>query len=186
MAQGQKTLASVFETEAVTFTKIVAGYTVPVRAMFHEGDTLTALQARALSSYYLERGASVANSNIDRGSWSKLDDGEKVAKASAYLSGNGENAYTFSDDIGGVFGASLLEQAALAVLAKANAEKLKGVSEADVAKKLTPHIARFLNSPDAAKYEDEMRGTMAAILAERHEKRTRTTKEAGAALEVSF
>jgi hypothetical protein len=186
MAQGHKTLASVFETEAATFTKVVSGYTVPVHAMFREGDTLTALQARALSAYYLERGASVANSNIDRGSWSKLTDAEKVTKAGTYLSGNGEGAYTFSDDIGGeVFGASLLEQAALKVLANANAAKVAGMDDAAVRKALLPHVARFIHSPDATKYEDEVRATMAAILAERHEKRTRTAKAEGA-LEIAF
>lgn len=183
MAQGHKTLASVFHNEAETYTKVVAGYTVPVRAAFKEGDTLTALQARALSAYVLERAASVANSNIDRGSWKDMSDAEKVAKATAYLGGE----YKLSDDIGSVFGISILNDAATKIVAELAGDKVKGMEEKALREALAPHVARFLNDPSIVeKYEGKVRDTIATILAERHEKRTRTAKADTFALEVAF
>jgi hypothetical protein len=179
-----------FAKEADTYTKVVASFTLPVRAPFKEGDKMTALQARALSTYHLDRGASVANSSITRGAWSKLSDAEKVAKATAYLSGNGEDAYSFSDEIGGdVFGITLLNESATNILARipSTAAKVAGMSERDMRKSLENSVAKFLNDPAAtAKYADAIRAEIAAILAVRVERTERTTKPEGGEVEVEY
>ncbi len=184
MAQGHKTLATVFHNEADTYTKVVAGFTIPVRVMFTEGQTLTGPQARALSAYYLERGASVANSNIDRGSWKDMADAEKLAKVTDYLSPTVSIERGVDSDI---FGYSLLTLAAMDVLRELpqNA-KVKELDEANARKALEKGAAKFLNSPEAVEaYEEPVRNAINAILAKRHEKRTRAAKGEGG-VEIAF
>lgn len=187
-----RTLVDVYSAESATYVKIVAGYTVPVVKRFTEGHACSAIEAQALSAYVLERAASVANSNIDRGSWKELADGDKVAKARDYLAGNGEKgSYVFTDNIGAdVFGLSLLDLAAINVLYKANeaAFTAKGiVSVVDIRATLfepvdgkPSHVARLLNDPTKTEaYHDRLGAEMERILAERHEKKTRTAKSDG-------
>lgn len=191
MAKGQElatgTLADVFATENATFTKIVAGYTIPVVRRYAEGHICSAIEAQALSAYVLERGASVANSNIDRGSWKDMSDEDKVTKVRDYLLGTGEGSYLFSDNIGSdVFGSSLLVQAATNVLAKRNADKVASMSPSEVRDALAPHVAKLLNDPSLTeKYHDNIEAEMTAILNTKREKRTRTAKaEGGLELEL--
>lgn len=170
MAQGHNnTLAAMFHDEASLYTKIVAGYTVPVRAMFKEGDTLTAKQARALSAYFLERGASTANSTLTRGSWKDLSDNDKLAKVTAYLSGNGDGAYNFSDDIGGdVFGNTLLMQATMDVIAAKNVAKLAALDDESRRKSLEAAAVKFIHDPAGVAIADDVRDAIATIKATRH------------------
>lgn len=168
-----QTLSEIFSLENATYTKIVAGFTIPVTRRYSEGYTLTAIEALALSAYALERKGSVANSNIDRGSWKDKSDAEKVELTRDYL--NGGDAFT--DNIGGTFGTSLLMQAALNVLYAANEAALTKAgyaSVADAREKLEPAAVKMLNDPgNTEKYHDKLTVEMQRILGEKHAKRTR-------------
>jgi len=175
------TLAEIFATENETYVKIIAGFTVPVVRKFAEGHVCSATEAQALSNYFVDRAASVANSNIERGSWSKKTDEEKTTLARDYLIGAGEKPYAFSDDIGSdVFGMSLLRKGATRVVAAMAGDKVAGMTESEIAKAVEPSVTKMLHSPEfTEKYQDKVRAAMEAILAERHEKRTRSAKAEG-------
>jgi hypothetical protein len=117
------------------YGKVVAGYMVPVRPRYDidaEGrvtvngapldDEGRATLARVLNAYYLERAGSTANSEVTRGSYEKKPDADRRAYLAKYL--NGE--YAFTSGIGSeVFGYTLLERAADAVVVRLIKEALK-------------------------------------------------------------
>jgi hypothetical protein len=191
-----QTLAEVFASEAETFVKPVAGFNIPVKRRYTEGHVCTAVEAQALSAYALDRKASVANSNIDRGTWKDKSDVEKTTLARDYLNG-GE---AFTDNIGGVFDHSLLVKAAVNVLAKANEAALTaaGITEPsairdmmaepykDKAGNMQPaRVSVLLNDPSKTEaYHDRLASEMERILAERTAKRTRVAKDD--AVEITF
>lgn len=168
-------IRGMFPAQSAVYTKVVAGYTVPVSERFHEGDTLTARDARALNNYLFERAGSVINSNLDRGSWKDLSDAEKLEKATTYA-----RDYNFSDDIGAdVFGMSLTEQGCDRVIAELHAEHFANMTPSEAKAARAPFVAQMMDSPELAeKYRDRVEAAMQAVLAERHGKRTAKPKAA--------
>lgn len=184
MAKGTNdTLASMFADWNETYTKIVGGFTVPVRPVFKEGDVMTAVQARALNTHRLERAAATANSQVDRGAWGKLPADEQLAKITDYL-----REYEYSDEVGdGTWGNTVLQEAVQNILADLNKEKLAAFSPAEVRDKLAPFVSELINSPEKADdYRERVEAEIRKILATRHEKRTRTTAADKKSVDITF
>lgn len=176
---------------ASRYVKIVAGYTVAVKAPYAAGHVCSEKDARALNWAYINRASSVANSAVTRPTkGSKLvDDESKVAYLTSYLNGG----YSFTDDLGSEFSSSLLETAADRLVFELGVKqgKLSGVySDHDTSverDKRAGVVKKVLTNPSLAdKYEGQVRDMIGTILAERHAIQTRTAKGKEVELDIDL
>ena len=174
---------------AARYVKIVAGYTVAVKAPYAPGHVCSDKDARALNWAYTNRAGSVANSAVTRGKESKLDDAGKMAYLTSYLNGG----YSFTDDLGSEFSASLLETACDRLVFELGVKqgKLSGVySDHDTTverNKRAGVVKKVLTDPSLAdKYEGQVRDMIGTILSERHAIQTRTARGNEVELEIEL
>jgi hypothetical protein len=164
---------------AARYVKIVAGYTVAVKAPYGAGHVCSDKDARALNWAYTNRASSVANSFVTRGKIKDGSDEEKIKYLTDYLNGG----YSFTDDLGSEFSASLLETATDRLVFELGVKqgKLSGVySDHDTTgerNKRAGVVKKVLTDPGLAdKYEGQVRDMIGTILSERHAIQTRTAR----------
>src|SRR5271166_569600 len=176
------TVASNLSEWANTFLGDVDGIPVPLSPQYVEGNHyLTALEARALNWAYVNRATSVANSELTRTGKAKGSDAEKAAWLKAYLNGG----YQFTERLGGVFSASILEIAADKLFFEIGrtqgkfSGEYKGPNTNAVAREARAEmVTKILTDPTLSeKYTPLVSGMIARLLTEKVETQERTKKD---------
>jgi hypothetical protein len=171
---GVNTIADMFPDAHSVFARVIGGFTVPVPRKYAPGHVCSPADALALDMRRAQMLSATAQSNMERGAWSKLPDDEKLAKASDYAT-----SYEFSSDVGA--SNSLLEDAVERIVNQL--AESQGVTLSAQAR--NENVQKILHTPALRdKYGETVRSNIAAIMSERHEKRTRSAKGDTSGLEL--
>src|SRR5271166_4996710 len=176
------TVASNLSEWSDKFLGDVDGIPVPLTPQYVEGNhCLTALDARALNWAYVNRATSVANSELTRTGKAKAPDPEKAEWLKAHLNGG----YQFTERLGGIFSASILEIAADKLFFERGREQgkfvgeYKGPNTSAVAREARAEmVTKILTDPTLAeKYTPLVSAMIARLLVEKVETQERTKKD---------
>jgi hypothetical protein len=171
---GVNTIADMFPDAQSVFARVIGGFTIPVPRKYAPGHVCSPADALALDMRRAQMLSATAQSNMERGAWSKLSDEEKLAKASDYAT-----SYEFSSDVGA--SNSLLEDAVERIVNKL----AEGQGVTLTAQARNENVQKILHTPALRdKYGEMVRSNIAAIMSERHEKRTRNAKGDTSGLEL--
>jgi hypothetical protein len=169
-----ETIAQLFANAHAVFARVIGGYTIPVPRKYKPGHVCSAADALALDMRRAQMLSATAQSNMERGAWSKLSDEEKVDKAKTYAA-----SYELSSDVGA--SNSLLEAAITRIVEKL--AESQGVTLST--QKRDENVVKIMNTPNlTVKYGPQVRTMIETILAERHAKKERKSGDAGSGLEL--
>lgn len=188
---GEPDYAAIFEAASKTFVKPCGAHTASFAMPVTIGYVVkTESEARAFSSKIIERGMSVANSNVTRPGKADSKISREIAEAGSeqayinkYLA-----TYKLSDDVGSEFAMTLLEKAidrvvydtAAALLVKKGKPVAPYETKSADLEERAGHVLQVVSDTKLlVRYRKQILAAMHAILAEKHEVKTRKSKSDG-------